>query len=155
MDLEEMRRMFPLNPQQGADTSAGHEQTALDLGTPITEGNIDAPDGIGPSVPIKDDELGAYRLVPAVDETGAAVSEARAKSTYEKTGQSYGLFETQESAEEYQRTHTGLTGREAIRSALLLSKGISPEQIAKDKETAKRLGLPTEFVTYGRDDAEN
>lgn len=155
MDLEEMRRRFPLNPQPGADATADHEPTALDLGTPITEGNIDAPDGIGPSVPIKDDEMDAYRLVPAVDETGAAVSEARAKSTYEKTGQSYGLFETQESAEEYQRTHTGLTGREAIRSALLLSKGISPEQIAKDKETAKRLGLPTEFVTYGRDDAEN
>jgi methyl-accepting chemotaxis protein len=118
------------------------------------QGSLDVPkEGIGPStlLPQGDNQ---YVVAPAMED-GRVLTEQEAQSRYEQTGEFYGQFTGKEAAKQFQVQHLGETGRENIRSALLLSRGVKPEQIAADKALAKELGVPYGAVFYDRDDAQD
>ncbi|MBE6441282.1 MAG: hypothetical protein E7022_02975 [Desulfovibrio desulfuricans] len=142
---------------QAADNPASDARPSGPVTAPgeaVLPGNISAPEGIGPAVPL-DNGDDAFTLVPAMDELGRVLSRQQAAERYAVTGENYGLFETEQRAREFQEQHTSPDAREKMRAALLLSRGISPDEIARDKAMAKRLGIPFGAVRYNRAGAQD
>lgn len=143
----------------GASSSSGAPQPA----DPILSGNIEHNVGLGPATVLADEDVysdilpgtGSFVLVPSTDEAGNLLSKEQMVERYRTDGRNYGTFDSRESAYAYQAEHSSEDTKALVRAQLLQSKGISLEQQAKDREMARRLGLPLSVISYQREWAEN
>lgn len=146
--IEELRSQAPAGavPQAPA--------MATQPGEVLLPGTIDAAGGIGPSTVVPQEDGTAY-LVPGMGEDGRVLSTKEARVRLEQGGSHYGLFESPRRASEYQQAHTSEDARSRIRSALLLARGVSPEQVARDNQLARELGVSPMSIRYASEEAED
>ena len=121
---------------------------------PILPGTVDTSNGIGPAIPLKVDE-GEHVLAPAMGENGKLLTRQEASNRFTETGENYGTFPSQEAAQAFQGANTSDDARDRMRAAILLSRGIQPDQIAQDKAWAKQLGIPWGAVRYNREESQD
>jgi len=156
-DLEEIRQSTDPSVLEGVQ-GAQEPQPAQEQAEPAVApqgGTIDIPkEGIGPAV-ILEDESGRATLAPASGADGHMLSAKEARVRHEQSGLDYGSFLNAEQARRWQAENTSPEGRQGIRATLLTAKGIKPEQIARDKELAMRLGISPEQVHYAVETAED
>ena len=111
-------------------------------------------DGAGPMGIIYDREQELYAAVPALDDNGP-ISTERQTANYMSGKKAYAFFDSEEDARAWRSQHTTSeavsAARKQLRSQMLLSRGITPEQIARDKAVASRLGVSFDLYRYNRD----
>lgn len=112
-------------------------------------------DGAGPMGIIYDREQELYAAVPALDDNGP-ISTERQTANYMSGKKAYAFFDSEEDARAWRTQHTTpeavSAARRQLRSQMLLSRGIMPEQIARDKAVASRLGISFDLYRYNRDE---
>lgn len=114
-------------------------------------------DGAGPMGIIYDREQELYAAVPALDDNGP-ISTERQTANYMSGKKAYAFFDSEEDARAWRTQHTTpeavSAARRQLRSQMLLSRGITPEQIARDKAVASRLGISFDLYRYNRDELD-
>ena len=115
-------------------------------------------DGAGPMGIIYDREQELYAAVPALDGNGP-ISTERQTANYMSGKKAYAFFDSEEDARAWRTQHTTpeavSAARRQLRSQMLLSRGITPEQIARDKAVASRLGISFDLYRYNRDELDD
>ena len=115
-------------------------------------------EGAGPMGIIYDREQELYAAVPALDDNGP-ISTERQTANYMSGKKAYAFFDSEEDARAWRSQHTTSgavsAARKQLRSQMLLSRGITPEQIARDKAVASRLGVSFDLYRYNRDELDD
>ena len=115
-------------------------------------------DGAGPMGIIYDREQELYAAVPALDDNGP-ISTERQTANYMSGKKAYAFFDSEEDARAWRTQHTTpeavSAARRQLRSQMLLARGITPEQIARDKAVASRLGISFDLYRYNRDELDD
>lgn len=115
-------------------------------------------DGAGPMGIIYDREQELYAAVPALDDNGP-ISTERQTANYMSGKKAYAFFDSEKDARAWRTQHTTpeavSAARRQLRSQMLLARGITPEQIARDKAMASRLGISFDLYRYNRDELDD